>query len=166
MSGSLDAIRRTIAAFEQSDWTEIDVRIGDVRVHLVAGGEPQVADGRGDVMSQPDPPEPVPTAVPAPPRGALAGDGVQPAVRDDVYLVRAPSPGICWHSPQPGAPPFTDVGQRVEPGSTVCIVEVMKLMNHVKAGVSGEVVAVYGRNGEPVELGEALVAVLADDAPS
>ena len=73
----------------------------------------------------------------------------------------APSPGIFWRSPEPGLPAFADVGDVVEASATVCIVEVMKLMNHVKAGVSGEVVAVYCDNGVAVQKGQALFAIAA-----
>ena len=61
-------------------------------------------------------------------------------------------------------PPFADVGHTVEASATLCIVEVMKLMNHVKASVSGEVVAVYCENGVAVQKGQALFAIVPADA--
>jgi biotin carboxyl carrier protein len=73
--------------------------------------------------------------------------------------VVAPSPGIFWRSPEPGAPPFADVGDTIDASATVCIVEVMKLMNHLKAEVGGTVVAVYGVNGVAVQKGEPLFAI-------
>jgi biotin carboxyl carrier protein len=76
------------------------------------------------------------------------------------HLVVSPSPGIFWRSPEPGLPPFTDEGHTVDASATVCIVEVMKLMHHVKAGVRGEVVAVYGQNGVAVQKGEPLFAIV------
>ena len=72
----------------------------------------------------------------------------------------APSPGIFWRSPEPGLPPFADVGDVVEASATVCIVEVMKLMNHVKAGVAGTVVGVFGDNGVAVQKGQLLFAIV------
>jgi acetyl-CoA carboxylase biotin carboxyl carrier protein len=77
----------------------------------------------------------------------------------DGHLVCAPSLGLFWRSPQPGAPHFVDVGQEVDAEDTVCIVEVMKLMNHVKAGVSGTVMAIEPENGQMVEFGQLLVVV-------
>ncbi len=150
-SGDHEAIRRVVAAFERSDWAEIDVRVGDVRVHLAA-------TGRGPV----DPPlgSPPPAANAAAGEPALAVPTHQPpAIPDGAHVVAAPSPGIFWRAPQPGAPPFAEVGDVVEPDTTTCIVEVMKLMSHVKAGVAGRVVAVYGRNGEAVATGDALFAI-------
>ena len=152
MSSSFDAIARVVAAFERSDWTEIDVRAGDLRVHLATG---PVTHAVGDAAA---------TAAPAPPAAETAEPTVgtpagTPVAPDGAHVVAASSPGIFWRSPEPGAPPFADVGDTVDVGTTVCIVEVMKLMNHLKAGVAGTVVAVYGRNGEAVQQGEPLFAI-------
>ena len=81
------------------------------------------------------------------------------ARRADVSTVLAPSLGLFWRSPKPGAPPFVDVGDRVDADSTVCIVEVMKLMNHVKAGCTGVVTAIHANNGEMVEYGQPLITI-------
>jgi acetyl-CoA carboxylase biotin carboxyl carrier protein len=157
MSSESDAVGRVIAAFEQSNWTEIDVRVGSVRVHL------RSSDAT-DAQSVPAATNDVPMAPEAP--------GVSPAMVDhateiaavDGVIVRSPSPGIFWRSPQPGAPPFADMGQAVDATSTLCIVEVMKLMHHVKAAVSGTVVAVFGRDGVAVDKDEPLFAIAATEA--
>lgn len=81
----------------------------------------------------------------------------------DGHRVTSPSLGLFWRSPQPGAPPFVEVGMRVDAEDTVCIVEVMKLMNHVKAGVSGTVVAIEVENGAMVEFGAPLVIIEPED---
>jgi acetyl-CoA carboxylase biotin carboxyl carrier protein len=159
VSSSRDAIRRVVEAFERSDWSEIDIRSGDVRVHLsvtatkgprdTTVGEPSPAatppDRSTDAGARTDAgPDPSATANP-PPAGA--------------HVVVSPSPGIFWRSPEPGRPPFVDIGQTVGASATVCIVEVMKLMNHVKASVSGEVVAVYCENGVVVRKDQALFTI-------
>lgn len=156
MSRDLEGIRRVVAAFEQSDWAEIDVRFGAVRVHLVAGEH-----GATAASHLPS------TASPSPVRPPVGDDrGAVPAARtaepppDGAHLVVSPSPGIFWRSPEPGAPPFAEVGDRVDMTSTMCIVEVMKLMNHIKADVHGVVVAVYGENGVAVQQGEPLFAIV------
>ncbi len=143
MSKSQDAIKRVVEAFERSEWSEIDVRSGDVRVHLST--------------STPAAP---PTTTPAPAPDSAGDDraAVEPAPTG-AHIVVSPSPGIFWRSPEPGSPPFADVGHIVDASATVCIVEVMKLMNHVKADVSGEVVAVYCENGVAVQKGQALFAI-------
>jgi len=79
-------------------------------------------------------------------------------------LIEAKSPllGIYYRAPRPGEPPFVEVGARVEPESIIGIIEVMKLMNTARAGVSGEVVEIVARNGELVEHGEVLLLVRPD----
>lgn len=148
---SLDAVKRVIAAFERSDWSEIDVRVGDVRLHLSTGAV---------VPPTSVPPPPARVDV-ADPEEAATADAAPPHAppADGVHVVTAPSPGIFWRSPEPGAPPFADIGDVIESSATVCIVEVMKLMNHVKAGIDGVVVAVYGENGVAVQKGDPLFGV-------
>ena len=156
VSSSEDAIKRVVEAFERSDWSEIDVRSGNLRVHLKSSAPtttPDAAvpaaamtesDDRGDHRQVPQR-EPPATVLVDPPPGS--------------HVVVSPSPGILWRSPEPGLPPFADLGNIVDASATVCIIEVMKLMNHVKAGVSGEVLAVYGENGVAVKKGQPLFAI-------
>jgi acetyl-CoA carboxylase biotin carboxyl carrier protein len=165
VSSSQDAIKRVVEAFERSEWSEIDVRSGNLRVHLSTSAP------TGPPTTTPAPT--APTAPLASGRSApdSAGDD-RAAVEPDVpamalanppptgaHVVVSPSPGILWRSPAPGSPPFADVGHTVDVSATVCIIEVMKLMIHVNAGVSGQVVAVYGQNGVAVQKGQALFAI-------
>ncbi len=162
LSGDSDAIRRVIEAFEKSNWSEIDVRVGSIRVHLSAG-DPVASGSMVGAVRGPSnaPANPVPSARPEPqPEGpAPGGSSILADIPADALLIRSPSPGIFWRSPQPGAPPFADVGQPVDATATLCIVEVMKLMNHVKAGAAGTVVAVFGRDGVAVDRDEPLFAI-------
>ncbi|MCW2682063.1 MAG: acetyl-CoA carboxylase biotin carboxyl carrier protein subunit, partial [Frankiales bacterium] len=73
--------------------------------------------------------------------------------------VKAPSIGVFWQAPEPGAAPFVAVGQRVEAGQEMCIIEVMKLMNRVQAPVTGVVQAVHVANGEAVEFATPLFTI-------
>ncbi len=73
--------------------------------------------------------------------------------------MRAPLLGTFYSAPKPGEPPFVKVGDRVEPDTVVCIVEVMKLMNSVNAGVAGVIAAVHVRDGELVEYDQPLFTV-------
>jgi acetyl-CoA carboxylase biotin carboxyl carrier protein len=94
----------------------------------------------------------------ATPGEAASAPGAAPAAPAG-HRVTAPSVGLFWRSPKPGAPPFVEVGDEVRPDDTVCIVEVMKLMNHVRAGVAGTVRAVHPQNGEMVEHGDPLFTI-------
>jgi acetyl-CoA carboxylase biotin carboxyl carrier protein len=150
--GTLDAIRRVIEAFERSDWAEIDVRMGDVRVHLSAADIDVVR--AADAVTRDDH-RPTGSGEIEPERVVDAGHAIDPRA----HVVTAKSPGIFWCSPEPGAPPFVELEDEVDVSTTVCIIEVMKLMNHVKAGTAGRVVAVYGVNGAAVEKGSPLFAI-------
>jgi len=73
--------------------------------------------------------------------------------------VKAPMVGTFYRSPSPGAKPFVEVGDRVEPDSVVCIIEVMKLMNTIHAGASGVVREIRVENSQPVEFGQVLLVI-------
>lgn len=90
---------------------------------------------------------------------ATSADARQDEPPADGHVVKSPSLGLFWRSPQPGAPPFVEVGDEVEPDTTVCIIEVMKLMNHVKAGVAGRVVEIHQENSDMVEFDAPLVTI-------
>jgi acetyl-CoA carboxylase biotin carboxyl carrier protein len=70
--------------------------------------------------------------------------------------------GVFYHAPKPGAPPFVAIGDRVQPDSVIGIIEVMKLMNQVTAGVTGLVTEIVAPNGEMVEHGQPLIRVKPD----
>ena len=84
----------------------------------------------------------------------LAPAGAPPA--DGVVRVESPMVGTFYRAPQPGAPPFVEVGDVVAPGQTICLIEAMKLFNELKAEVEGVVREVLVENGQPVEFGQAL----------
>jgi acetyl-CoA carboxylase biotin carboxyl carrier protein len=96
----------------------------------------------------------------APPAlSAPAAPAEAPAVVDDLFYVKAPIVGTYYEAPNPTSPPFVNVGDFVEKGTVLCIVEAMKLMNEIEAEVSGQVTAVFVENGNPVEYGQKLVAI-------
>jgi acetyl-CoA carboxylase biotin carboxyl carrier protein len=87
-----------------------------------------------------------------------AAPAIAPPAAGEVDVVAALL-GTAYRAPKPGASPFVEVGSRVEEDSVIAIIEVMKLMNSVRAGVRGEVVAIHFRDGVLVEHGEAIVRV-------
>ena len=78
---------------------------------------------------------------------------------ENVHVITSPIVGTFYRSPSPEADPFAEIGQRIAKGKILCIIESMKLMNEIESDVEGEVVAVYPRNGQPVEYGEKLFAI-------
>ena len=166
MSSDLDVFKAIVDAFERSDWTEIDVSSGPLRIHLST--QPQPDAGAAPV---------IPPGPPAPETGNDPGDGTNTADSPDggpakgatisagAHVVLSPSPGIFWRSPQPGDPPFADVGDDVQSGSTLGIVEVMKLMNHISSTIGGTVVGVFVENGMRVDRGDVLFAIQPSASP-
>jgi acetyl-CoA carboxylase biotin carboxyl carrier protein len=100
-------------------------------------------------------------AAPAPTVHAAAEAAGAPAPEEDrnVHVITSPIVGTFYRSASPEAEAFADVGARVGKGKILCIIESMKLMNEIESDVEGEVVAVYPRNGQPVEYGEKLFAI-------
>lgn len=158
MGLSRDDLVILMNAFDESAWTEMVLTVGGTRLELTSTGLPPtgerpppsaLARGRED---GPGPAPPAPASAPPPPavpQHAAAG----------LHEVLAPSVGMFYRAPAPGAPSFVEEGARVAPDDIVCIVEVMKLMNHVKAGVGGIVRSVHAENGEMIEHGQLLFTV-------
>ena len=166
MSLSPDDIKALVDSFEASGWDEMSVRFGDTSLDLTRTGVPPRKESAAAVTAAAAAPAPAVAApAPAAPAAAMAAAPAVPAaapVSATGHSVTAPSLGLFWRSPQPGAPSFVEVGQHVSSEDTVCIVEVMKLMNHVKAGVTGVVSAIGPGNGDMVEFGQMLVTVEPD----
>jgi acetyl-CoA carboxylase biotin carboxyl carrier protein len=95
------------------------------------------------------------------PVSALAGReaGAEPARTDDLHVIKSPIVGTFYSAPSPGAEAFVRVGDRVETGQVLCIIEAMKLMNEIESDISGEVMRIFVENGQPVEYGEPLFAI-------
>ena len=131
---------------------ELEVEKSGVRLKMRRQSNHSVMTAPG-VVSEPAR-IPAQAAVPA-----LAAPSEAPAASDDVFHVKAPIVGTFYSSPNPTSPPFVNVGDFVEKGTVLCIVEAMKLMNEIEAEVSGQVTAVFVENGNPVEYGQKLVAI-------
>jgi acetyl-CoA carboxylase biotin carboxyl carrier protein len=101
-----------------------------------------------------------PSAAPRPASPAAAAAPEPEAEADEnVHVITSPIVGTFYRSPSPESDPFAQVGERISKGKILCIIESMKLMNEIESDVEGEVVAVYPRNGQPVEYGEKLFAI-------
>ena len=158
-----ETIKALLDAFDRSDWREMTVTIGGNRLHISRDPSPNGAAPQAPVAAPP--PEPPSLPAPAPEPAGESPSPVQVSAPDPVMetasgtAVESPSVGLFWRAPSPGAPPFVEVGDRVSPGDTVAIVEVMKLMNHVVATHEGVVTAILVENGAAVEFGQALVVI-------
>lgn len=82
-----------------------------------------------------------------------------PAVSEELHTIKSPIVGTFYAAASPGGPCFVKVGDMIQVGQVVCIIEAMKLMNEIEADVSGELVRVLIENGQPVEYGQGLFAI-------
>ena len=143
-------------------FSEFHLKIGDVELDLrksrpgaanpSAAAPPLAAvdavNVERPVRTANDLPEPAPY-VPALPLDIPTGS----------VVIKSPMVGTFYRSPEPGARPFVEVGQEVSPETTVCIIEVMKLMNSLPAGSAGRVTHVLVSDAQPVEMGQALIVI-------
>ena len=158
-----DTIKALLDAFDRSDWREMTVTIGKDRLHISRDPSPNGAAPQEPAVAPSEPPGlPAPAPAPEPesePDPPVVADAETVETAAPGAAIESPSVGLFWRAPAPGAPPFVEVGDRVSPGDTVAIVEVMKLMNHVVATVEGVVTAILVENGAAVEFGQALVVI-------
>jgi acetyl-CoA carboxylase biotin carboxyl carrier protein len=146
---------------QRADVEYLEVEVGGTRIVADRSGETTRARGAGVPPAAPAPPPPAPVAATAPaaaPPAAPPPPAPVPAAPVEAGLVVVPSPmvGVFYRSPEPGAPPFVEVGGHVAEGATMGLVEVMKMFNGVTAPVGGEVVEVLAANDEFVEFGQPL----------
>jgi acetyl-CoA carboxylase biotin carboxyl carrier protein len=151
-----DDIREILRIIDESELDELSIETEGFSLHVLRG----VPEAAG-VMPSADAQRPraspegmTPSA--GAPSAALAREA---AVDDGTVVVPSPMLGTFYRAEAPGAAPFVEVGARVDPDTTVCIIEVMKMMNSVPAGVSGVVAEVCSENGRLVEYGAPLFRV-------
>lgn len=152
----LKDIKELIALIRKNDLTEFSLEQEGFKITLKRGFETPsfatgVAYGPPVLTAGPMPTAPAAQLNPAPP--------AQPAASPGADLLRdLPSPmvGTFYAAAAPDAPPFVSVGQQITPDTVICIIEAMKVMNEIKAEVSGTVVEVLAENGKPVQYGQPL----------
>lgn len=147
-----------------SQFSEFRLRSGDIEVEVRrANGATPPAVPAAPVAPAVHPSEPVGGEVTLEPERAalrVPHARAEPAgLPEGLVLVRAPMLGTFYRAPEPGAAPFVEPGSRVAAGTTVCIIEVMKLMNSIPAGCAGVVTHILANDAEPVEAGQPLVAI-------
>ena len=153
-----DDIREILRIIDESDLDELRIETDGFSLHVSKSAGAATASEDGGAPS---------AAV----RGGTAAEGVPPASAppaaqthtpdtDGLETVASPMLGTFYRAEAPGAAPFVEVGAAVEPETTVCIIEVMKMMNSVPAGVSGTIAEICTENGQLVEYGDPLFRVM------
>lgn len=147
-------LKKLIELVEDSGIAELEISEGEesVRIARYAGGA---------AVAAPPAAAPVPQAAPEPAADTGGGDSAGAAADDqpEGHVVRAPMVGTFYRAPSPDANPFVEVGDRVTPDQTLCIIEAMKMLNRIEADVAGEVTAILVENGQPVEFDQPLFVI-------
>ena len=160
---TVDEIRELINLATETGIDELEVQRGDNRVRIrrsVAGRHQELVFAQPAAPPSAEAPPvsagaPAPASAPAPAKEAPKEPGADP----NLHFQKSPIVGTFYECSAPGSPPFVRVGERVQPGKVLCIIESMKLMNEIEAEVSGIVESKLVMNGQPVEYGEALFAI-------
>jgi acetyl-CoA carboxylase biotin carboxyl carrier protein len=156
----MQELRELVEFLKANEIAEFDMEQADLKVRIKFAGEPAVAQSSLDLaqLSRLMASAPAHAAVPAAAAAPVAG--TEPAaVEEKLHEVKSPIVGTFYESPAPGAPSFVQIGDQVEVGQVLCIVEAMKLMNEIESDVAGEVVKRIGVSGQPVEYGQPLFAI-------
>ena len=156
----LDELRELVEFLKANEIAEFDLERSDVKLRIKFAGVRTAEQQQQEIYKAS-----AETALPAV-AGSLTSQPaptVSAAVLDPaaalLHEVKSPIVGTFYESPAPGAAPFVKVGDQVEAGQVLCIIEAMKLMNEIEADISGEIVARIAIAGQPVEYGQALFTI-------
>ncbi|HEX6823860.1 MAG TPA: acetyl-CoA carboxylase biotin carboxyl carrier protein [Candidatus Sulfotelmatobacter sp.] len=158
-------LKELIEFLIEKDIAEFELERGDVKVRIKRAGEHTVLHAQNEARFFAMPPaaaSPVQVgAVPTAPASAPspAATVAAPPPEEDLHTVKSPIVGTFYEAPSPGAPPFVKVGDTVELGQVLCIVEAMKLLNEIESDSAGEIVKKLANNGQPIEYGQELFVV-------
>jgi acetyl-CoA carboxylase biotin carboxyl carrier protein len=153
MSLTARDVEEIMKLLEASSFDRLSLEVDGLKIELERSGASAPRAPRA--AAAPAAPEAPATPAAPPPKAAAVS-------REGLVEISSPLLGIFYRAPKPGEPPFVDVGSKVDTETVIGIVEVMKLMNSVAAGVKGEIVEIVGANGELVEHGEMLMLVRPD----
>lgn len=146
----LRKLKTLIELVEGSGIAELEISEGEERVRITrtVPAAPQVYAPASQSVAAPVAPQPA----------APAAEPAKPAAPEG-HVVKSPMVGTFYRSASPGSKPFVDVGQNVNSGDTLCIIEAMKLLNEIDADQAGVIKAILVENGQPVEFGQPLFII-------
>ena len=153
-------IERILALVREHDLAEFELERDGLKVRVRKAGAPTFHASPMPVAVAPAAPPALPPAAPLAATGAAAHTRIEDASESlELAVVKSPIVGTFYRSPEPGAPAFVEIGQRVKKDQVLCIIEAMKLMNEITSEYDGEIVSAYVENGKPVQYGERLFAI-------
>jgi len=146
----LRKLKKLIDLVQESGIAELEITEGEEKVRIS-----RVGQGSQTLVAMPQSPG---VGMPA---AAVSASAAAPAAapaeeKVEGHIVKSPMVGTFYRSPSPGAKAFVEVGDKVAPGDTLCIIEAMKLLNEIEADHGGTIKEAYVENGQPVEYGEPL----------
>ncbi|RZM82771.1 acetyl-CoA carboxylase biotin carboxyl carrier protein [Leptolyngbya iicbica] len=161
MELNFSELRELVTTLSQTDISELILKGADFELTLRKQGAIAPVSAPMVAMSSQEQPAAAPVApMPAPETAPAATPPTPPPSADSNLLeITSPMVGTFYRAPAPEEPSFVEIGDRIQTGQTVCIIEAMKLMNELEAEVSGEVVEILVENAQPVEFGQPLMRV-------
>jgi acetyl-CoA carboxylase biotin carboxyl carrier protein len=171
-SEDMKELKELIEFLKENKIGEFDLERGDLKVRIKFAQEGAAADLASIarlLTAQSHAAAPAPAVLPevyaasgAPASAPSAAAPAAPAEPDEdasLHIVKSPIVGTFYESPSPGTPSFVKIGDQVENGQILCIIEAMKLMNEIESDAAGEIVKRFVQNGQPVEYGQSLFAL-------
>jgi acetyl-CoA carboxylase biotin carboxyl carrier protein len=155
-------LKELIEFLIEKDIAEFELERGDVKVKIKRGEQAGPAHASVPFVAMsavPTAPMAAPAAIAAAPGTQSAPAAPEPVAQENLQIVKSPIVGTFYEAPSPGAPPFVKIGDMVEVGQVLCIVEAMKLLNEIESDVAGEIVKKVASNGQPIEYGQELFAI-------
>ncbi len=148
-------IKKLIELLDESGVAEIEIKEGEESVRISRQQNVVVATPQQMMAA----PVAAPVAAPAPVAAAPAVEEATAEPEISGHQLTSPMVGTFYRSASPGAAVFTDIGQTVTEGDTLCIIEAMKILNQIEADKSGKIKAILVENGQPVEFGQPLFII-------
>jgi len=152
-------IRELIKIMKENDLVEIDIKHGDDQIALRRAQPPQPGTVAGPIIAS------LPGTIPSvgtPADQAAAGPTPSTQTGNELLEITSPIVGTLYEAPSPDSDPYVEIGTHVNAQTVVCIIEAMKVMNEIKAEVSGTVVETCVTNGQAIEYGQVLFKIQPD----
>jgi acetyl-CoA carboxylase biotin carboxyl carrier protein len=158
-----DDIERILELVKQHELAEFELERDGLKLRIRKTGPsaavPPPPPSQAPVVASHPAPQTNPVLPPAP-----LPETVEEESPVELVVVKSPIVGTFYRCPEPGAPPFVEVGEQVKKDQVLCIIEAMKLMNEITSEHEGELVSAYVENGKPVQYGERLFAIKTSDS--
>jgi acetyl-CoA carboxylase biotin carboxyl carrier protein len=158
----LNEIQELLDVLIKREITEFEMEKGGAKIRVRRGAahsEPPALAPYAENSFLPPPPPPARVHLEPHAAGAATGEAAGLESTEGLFIIKSPIVGTFFAAPAPNAPPFVQVGDNVQVGQVLCIIEAMKLMNEIESEAAGEIVRVYVENGQPVEYSQSLFAI-------